>query len=529
MDAPEVVDAVTALATTSDVIGELFRPMPADKLAGLFAAYDRDRAGMASIAAELSNANLVRHFVAANLHERDRGMLTIERLGALEPAIKALDAHYWQMALDLTDVLDSMPQARRDQWHDQLQKRQAPPFERVSVLRTLQEMLDQRATYFAERVDGIFQALSSEHLTNRPEGFSKRMIIARAYDGISANYQMAGYIHDLRCVIAKIRGRDEPKRTLTIRAIEFGRKDMCGKWMELDGGALRMRVYKVGTAHIEVHEEVAWRLNQVLAFLHPGAIPAPHRERPRVREHRDYVLFDNPISPVVLDVLAEARIGTSALGRNRVELRRYSVEDEHVLDAAERVLVAIGGHPVKAIPGVWEFPWPVSAVLGLVLASGKLPDGEAHQYYPTPREIAERMVAAADIQPGEPVLEPSAGQGHLASLLGGHVVAIEISELHCAILRARGLKDVRCADFLAWRHDLFRKVVMNPPFAGGRAIRHLEHAASMVASGGRIVALLPASMASKDVLPGWSLTWSDRMPFPGTSIEVVMLTAEAPR
>lgn len=529
MDAPEVVDAVTALATTSDVIGELFRPMPADKLAGLFAAYDRDRAGMASIAAELSNANLVRHFVAANLHERDRGMLTIERLGALEPAIKALDAHYWQMALDLTDVLDSMPQARRDQWHDQLQKRQAPPFERVSVLRTLQEMLDQRATYFAERVDGIFQALSREHLTNRPEGFSKRMIIARAHDGIGANYQTVGYIHDLRCVVAKLLGRDEPRRTLTIRAIEFGRKSMCGKWVELDGGALRMRVYKIGTAHLEVHEDVAWRLNQVLAHLHPGAIPAPHRERPRIREHRDYLLFDNPIAPAILDVLANGRIGSSALGERRIDLRRWD-EDPVAMAAAERVLVALGGYPVPAVPGAWQFNYPISTVINMVIASGKIPDGDAHQFYPTPREIAARMVAAADIKPGERVLEPSAGQGHITEfILTGHVVAVEASELHCAILRASGVKDVRCADFLAWRDGLFYKVVMNPPFAGGRAIRHLEHAASMVAPGGRIVALLPSGLASKEVLPRWTLTWSERMPFPGTSIEVVMLVAEAPR
>lgn len=519
----------SAIATRDDVLAELFKPVQPDKLADLFAAYDRDLAGMGAISRALSQLDLVRHFMAANLDDRGRCLPSIERLAQLEPAIKALDAHYWQMALDLTDVLDSMPQARRDQWNDQIEQRKAPPFERSSVLRTLQEMLDQRVTFFAERVDGIFQALSREHLTNRPEGFSKRMIIARAHDGIGTNYQTVGYIHDLRCVVAKLLGRDDPKRTLTIRAIEFGRKSVCGKWVELDGGALRMRVYKVGTAHLEVHEEVAWRLNQVLAHLHPGAIPAPHRERPRAREHRDYLLFDNPIAPAILDVLANGRIGSSALGERRIDLRRWD-EDPVAMAAAERVLVALGGYPVPAVPGAWQFNYPIYTVLNMVIASGKIPDGEAHQFYPTPREIAARMVAAADIKPGERVLEPSAGQGHITEfILTGHVVAVEASELHCAILRASGVKDVRCADFLAWRSGLFAKVVMNPPFAGGRAIRHLEHAASMVASGGRIVALLPASMASKDVLPGWSLTWSERMPFPGTSIEVVMLVAEAPR
>ena len=528
LDATEGVDAVTsAIATRDDVLAELFKPVQPDKLTSLFDDYDRDLAGMAPISRAMSQTELVRHFMVANLEDHGRGLPSFERLGQLEPAIKALDAHYWQRALDLTDVLDSMPQARRDQWHSQIEERKVPPFERSSVLRTLQEMLDQRVAFFAERVDGIFQALSREHLTNRPEGFSKRMIIARAHDGIGTNYQTVGYIHDLRCVVAKLLGRDEPRRTLTIRAIEFGRKSMCGKWVELDGGALRVRVYKIGTAHLEVHEEVAWRLNQVLAYLHPGAIPAPHRERPRVRQHRDYLLFDNPIAPAILDVLANGMIGSSVFGERCVVLRRGD-EDPFALAAAERVLVALGGQ--KALAYAWQFNYPIYTVINLVISSGKIPDGEAHQYYPTPREMAERMVKAADIKPGERVLEPSAGQGHITEfILTGHLVAVEVSDVHCAILRASGVKDVRCDDFLTWRDGVFAKVVMNPPFAGGRAIRHLEHAATMVAPGGRIVALLPAGLASKDVLPGWSLTWSERMPFPGTSIEVVMLVAEAPR
>ena len=514
---------MSAITTTNGVLADLFRPLEADSLAALFAEYDRDIVGMKAISDALGQTELVRHFVAANIDARWTPELA--GLGRLETAIKALDAHFWQRALELTDVLDTMPQARRDEWHDQISKRQAPPFERSSVMQTLRELLDQRVTFFAERVDGIFQALSREHLTNRPEGFSKRMIIAHAYDGIGASYRISGFVHDLRCVVAKLLGRREPRHGLSTKAIEFCRRSMCGKWVELDGGALRMRVYKVGTAHLEVHEDVAWRLNAMLAHLHPGAIPAPHRERPRVRERREYVLFDNPIAAEVLAVLANARHGTNDTGPRRMILRVWS-EDRHALDAAQRVLIAIGGYPLKTIAGGWEFPYPVGTVIGLVIQSGKLPDQEAHQFYPTPPDLAETMVAAAQIEGHHRVLEPSAGQGAIASLLPPNAVLVEVSPMHCEILRAAGHKYVRKADFLDWRDGLFDRVVMNPPFDGGRAVRHLEHAASMTAPGGRIVAVLPGGMVGKDLLPGWTLSWGERRPFPGTSIEVVVLVAD---
>ncbi|MFD2271810.1 methyltransferase [Undibacterium arcticum] len=104
---------------------------------------------------------------------------------------------------------------------------------------------------------------------------------------------------------------------------------------------------------------------------------------------------------------------------------------------------------------------------------------------------------------------------------------IEISELHCKILAAKGF-DVARADFIDWAAktaDRFDRIVMNPPFSDGRALTHLLAAAELVASGGRIVAVLPASLNGKDVLPGWCVTWSEVFEgeFAGTSVSVVIL------
>lgn len=220
----------------------------------------------------------------------------------------------------------------------------------------------------------------------------------------------------------------------------------------------------------------------------------------------------------VIAVLADARIE-----REKVYLRTWK-EEKHALAAAEQVLEALSASPCRP-GGVWAFDFPAETALNLVIASGKLPDREAHQFYPTPPDLAAEVVSAADIRPGHRVLEPSAGLGGLASLLPADAVLVEASYLHCQLLTAKGFTEVDHYDFLAWRDGLFDRVVMNPPFDGGRAIRHLEHAASMVAPGGRLVAVLPAGLRV-DLGAEWTCSWMPERPFRGTSILVKVLVAQ---
>ncbi|NUO15125.1 MAG: restriction endonuclease subunit M, partial [Planctomycetaceae bacterium] len=89
---------------------------------------------------------------------------------------------------------------------------------------TLKGLLLQRETFFAERVDGLFRSLSKTHITNAPEGFGKRMILARAvneWGGV--DHSTAGVINDLRCIIARFMGRDEPKWDATSSVVRYAR------------------------------------------------------------------------------------------------------------------------------------------------------------------------------------------------------------------------------------------------------------------------------------------------------------------
>jgi len=136
----------------------------------------------------------------------------------------------------------------------------------------------------------------------------------------------------------------------------------------------------------------------------------------------------------------------------------------------------------------------------------------APQLFPTPAPLAARMVAAADIQSGMRVLEPSAGTGSLLEAIvnvagaadavgkAASVVAVEINATLANALRVRRhlAELVICSDFLSIKAGevyarievgRFDRVVMNPPFERGADIEHIRHALTFLAPGGRLVAL----------------------------------------
>lgn len=120
----------------------------------------------------------------------------------------------------------------------------------------------------------------------------------------------------------------------------------------------------------------------------------------------------------------------------------------------------------------------------------------APQLFPTPPELAARMVDEAQIEQGHDVLEPSAGTGNIIKALpcvrpNGTVTAVEISRDLTQHLES--LADLTfCKDFLTCNGDLgkFDRILMNPPFADGQDIEHVKHAYQFLKDGGRIVAIM---------------------------------------
>jgi len=530
---------MTAIETLPEA-GQFFAPAPSDLFDNLVAEYRRDRQSIEAaaefIAGEHVNS-LIGFFLSGNSDRRDRFPGDPRELFAVEGAVAALNAHYWQRALALTDVLDYMPQKRRDDWYDQIREQKTPEFNEETVRPTLLALLQQRGQFLAEKVDGMFKALSGEHVTNCPQAFGKRMIMYVRGDYGMENWRQIGHLNDLRAIIAKLMGRDEPTHGSTEPVIKAAYRQV-GDWMEVDGGALRIRVYLKGTAHLEVHPDLAWQLNSILATIYPNAIPERLRRKPVKRQKsREWTEIQRPLPFAVLNLLGSMEEQVTLVDDPRgldSRIRRepntrafpYADTDKHIKAEVRRVLEHIGG--------VWSgehyaFDYDPTAVIGEIVTSGLIPDVKTHQYYPTPEKLAEIAVEMAHIGPEDTVLEPSAGTGNLARRMPKEPLCVEISELHCQVLEARGYEVIH-GDFLRVPTPPVTRIVMNPPYADGRWQAHLQRAAEVLTPGGRLVAILPASAKGSDLLPGWHCEWSQTYDneFPGASVSVAILAADKP-
>jgi len=103
-------------------------------------------------------------------------------------------------------------------------------------------------------------------------------------------------------------------------------------------------------------------------------------------------------------------------------------------------------------------------------------------YFPTPKPIVERLIEAAHIQPGETLLEPSAGSGHIADMLRERFPDhdLKVIEQHPDLREILTLANHNLvgSDFLTYG-DQVDVVMQNPPFEKYADIAHLKHAFSL--------------------------------------------------
>lgn len=574
----DFIDHDSGSIISEEVLNKFFAPVIHDELATLTGAFEIKKARILEVAEIIQQekvTGVMHYFFEGNNrdgHGRSVGLRNANAVAGVfrtEGAIKELTAEYWQKALNATNLMELMPTARRQEWHRAMNawrepdykegvipENDMPEFTLDNLRASISNLMSMRPKFLAERVDGIFKALSPNHKTTRPEGFLKKMIIAHMFNDYGTPcYIKRDYVHDLRLVIAKFMGREEPTRNSTIALLEL-LKLQSGEWVECDGGSLRLKGYKVGTCHLEVHPEMAWRLNCILSFLYPTAIPESSKRPTKIRQGKGFSnrpLFERPISNEVLGILAGAEtfsylVKSQSFRREydriaiKNSLRIYSdygngtplsSVSKHLKAEVSAVLSALGGVEKKhEHASYWQFDYYPNDIVKEVVVSGVIPDHRSYQYYPTPLSVAEHAVALAKVTDGESYLEPQAGQGGIADLLPKETTTcVEISPMHCQILREKGFT-VAEHDFLTWEvtpSRLYDCVIMNPPFSEGRWQAHLQKGAKHVSNGGRLVAVLPTSARNKaaELLSGFEVQFDKQFDnaFDGTTISVVTMVA----
>jgi len=138
--------------------------------------------------------------------------------------------------------------------------------------------------------------------------------------------------------------------------------------------------------------------------------------------------------------------------------------------------------------------------LEAVLLAGEIVPPKKYGFFPTPPEIAQKLVDLAEVETHHKILEPSAGDGAIIRYIPecAELDCVEILPDNITKLKALGL-DPAEGDFLSVvAIPAYHRIVMNPPFENQADIDHVSHACKFLLPGGRLVSVMSAGVMFRE-------------------------------
>ena len=158
------------------------------------------------------------------------------------------------------------------------------------------------------------------------------------------------------------------------------------------------------------------------------------------------------------------------------------------------------------------------------------------QLFVTPDPVCRQLVDLAEISDSDLILEPEAGTGAILRAIRevAPLARCDAVELNADL--ARHLRsafpgvNVWCGDFLEYQPETrYSKILMNPPFHHAQDIRHIQHALSLLDSGGVLAAICLNGPRQENILRPLSDVWEPlpRGTFTYTDVSTVRLRIRA--
>ena len=148
--------------------------------------------------------------------------------------------------------------------------------------------------------------------------------------------------------------------------------------------------------------------------------------------------------------------------------------------------------------------------LNAVIECGVLEPKGKTGYFPTPHALVSRMIELAELEDSHTILEPSAGQGHIADAIcrtaglgPREIVICEILPANIARLMEKGyfvegFEFFRMAEEFKTNKTKFDRILMNPPFEKQACIDHVTTAFGLLADGGILVAIMSSGVMFRE-------------------------------
>jgi predicted RNA methylase len=197
------------------------------------------------------------------------------------------------------------------------------------------------------------------------------------------------------------------------------------------------------------------------------------------------------IASDVLEVLGASRTQGNALTLPCQLDRKLYVQVNKVLEAS--------GGKWNRSARAHVFTVDADSAIEQLMTTGTVTTDQEMGYFPTPAPVLDRLLSHAAVLPGQAVLEPSAGEGAIASAVAPFcdaVDCIEVDPRRAEKIRAGGYaRAVTTGDFLAVSATpAYDRVVMNPPFGRHQDVVHVAHALGFLKPGGRLASVMALSV-----------------------------------
>lgn len=498
------------------------------------------------------------HYIESSFQ---RSSSNIYELMKTEYLNKKLSQKYWSKAFEISKVRTVMPSERILEWNEQIKKGDFPEFNMENVFSTIFEFFSGRRKYMAEKVEGILKSLSPNHKTNMSDQITEKFIFENMVfpKDYKVNRDKSEKINDLRSLIRQLQGVDEYQIISSDSMIMDFYHNHSGEWNYVDGNAFRIKVYKKGTAHIELHPELVEEMSILLSELYPMQISNKEEFKKRRKEFKDYELLKDIISVEVCNLIIsnlktyinpfikydfyrrennypqKLKEINEIISKNDLNFEFENVSYKNIPKELINIMKLIGVEEQRYEHLLWfSADYDAINILRKIAYQGWIEDYKSYQFYPTKKELAEKLIDYASFETGkEKVLEPSSGQGGLCKFIPvdkENIDCVEISKINQEILKLKGYKVID-EDFLKFsvktkkRYD---RIIMNPPFSKGRAETHVKQAFSLLNEGGNVTAIVPASMKDKVIIQNATHTYSEVFNdnFDNTKVAVVIVRIE---
>jgi hypothetical protein len=274
-----------------------------------------------------------------------------------------------------------------------------------------------------------------------------------------------------------------------------------GELGRFDGGTfdgqIRLLIEQGGTS------EATRRVRESLSPKPPTPAPQPARSRSKKPDPTEIKIGQRALTDRQRELLSHLKV------ENNIAVYQ---PDGFIDDWAElkAIMTALGGSwktGGKKAKGGFRFDDDADAqeLVRLALETGEILDARSAEFFATSDELADELAAFIDPQPGDVILEPSAGKGSLIKAIRrrcpkAEIVCVEPFPENAKALREIGLEPIE-RDFLGLtRGDLgeLDHAILNSPFSGRADVKHITHALSLLPIGGRLAAIASAGTKYRD-------------------------------